>query len=74
MFQTSRLFYHVNLSYKYYLFWLYILVLMQSFKKFKFLVIFELGQILGCYKSTPLKKNLVLKIQANPRRDREIPF
>jgi hypothetical protein len=51
-----KMFYHVNLSYKYYLFWLYILVPMQSFKKFKFLVIFELGQILGCYKPTPLKR------------------
>ena len=47
---------------------------MQSFKKFKFLVIFKLGQILGCYKPTLLKKNLALEIWADPRIDREIPF
>ena len=29
---------------------------MQSFKNFKFLVVFKLGQNLGCYKPTPLKR------------------
>jgi len=43
-FHISSFVSHVNLFCKYYLCWLYILVPMQSFKKFKFLVIFKLGQ------------------------------
>ena len=53
---------YVNFICKNYLCWLYMLAPMQCFKKFKFLVIFKLGQILGCYKPTLLKKNLALEI------------
>ena len=73
-FHTSSFVSHVNLSCKYYLCWLYMLAHMQRFKKFKFLVVFKLGQILGCYKPIPLKKNLVLEIRDDPQIDREIPF
>ena len=47
---------------------------MQSFKKFKFLVVFKLGQNSGCYEPTPLKKNIILEIRTDPQMDSEIPF
>ena len=49
-------------------------VSMQGLKIFKFLVIFKLSQFLGCYKPTPIKKNLILEIRTDPQIDREIPF
>ena len=48
------------------------LAIMQSFKKFKFLVIFKLGQNFRVLQTYPLKKNLILEIRADPQIDREI--
>ena len=57
-FHTSSFVFYVNLICNYYQCWVYILVPRQSFKKFKFLVIFKLGQNFRVLQTYPLKRIL----------------
>jgi hypothetical protein len=45
---------------------------MQSFKKFKFLVVFEIRSKFLVLQTYPLKMNLILEIRIDPQIDREI--